>query len=126
MTVGDSPASMLRFNGKAWSRQPSPRTSALLQAVSCSSRHACLAVGEMACSCDGGPYAFVEHWNGLHWTIVPADTGSALNSVSCSARRFCVVAGDGGLVWNGSRLVPTQGTRVGEVLIVKAGRKVGQ
>jgi hypothetical protein len=108
-----------RWNGTGWSVQRTPRNrDALdLEGVSCSSRTACVAVGEYAA---GGPNPgpLVERWNGGRWAIEPTATprgarGAWLDAVSCASSSACTAVGGyntparSGLVlierWNGTR-----------------------
>jgi len=83
----------LRWNGARWSNQPIPTVpGAFLNAVSCMSASACLAVG----GSDSGTLA--ERWTGTSWRIQPIRTpagavSSALNGISCLSPSFCMAAG---------------------------------
>jgi hypothetical protein len=112
-----------QWNGKMWKVQPTPnpRTGggyksppeSYLDAVSCSSASACIAVGAYTPA-----YAtsdpLVERWNGRRWTIkaTPDATGRGpLNAVSCASASACTAVGmqhnhteeDGAERWNGSK-----------------------
>ncbi len=84
-----------------------------LTGVSCTSRHACTAVGSS--DAEGG--AFFERWNGVDWSVQAAapTVGVSvpyigLGSISCISNRYCVAVGTAddsnqhSLVesWNGS------------------------
>ena len=119
------------WNGSAWSIVPSPNTSPTqynqLNAVSCTSPSACVAVGYY--SGDGAAtQTLIESWNGSVWSIVPSpNNGSStqdnlLNGVSCTGPSACVATGDaniGTLIesWNGSvwSIVPSPNTSPTEV-----------
>jgi hypothetical protein len=83
----------LRWNGTRWSNQPIPTVpGAFLNALSCASASACMAVG----GSDSGSLA--ERWNGTRWRIqpIPTPTGavfSGLNGVSCLPPSFCMATG---------------------------------
>jgi hypothetical protein len=108
------------WDGSAWTVVPSPALAGTfryvaLQAISCTSTTACLAVGY-------DDYDFkpvVESWNGSDWSLA-SDTGlsarAALDSVSCWAADACLVASSeytGPLrtalvdLWNGSTFTRT-------------------
>lgn len=67
-----------------------------LQAVSCSSPTACVAVGHA--NDPHGDLSLIETWDGATWSIAPSPnvstTGNDLNGVSCPTPRACVVVGD--------------------------------
>ena len=92
-TRGVASAEALQWNGTRWRGQPMPTVSgASLNAVSCASPSACIAVG----GSDSGVLA--ERWNGKKWTIVPSPgprgaTSSGLGVVSCLSPSFCMAAG---------------------------------
>jgi len=109
-----------RWDGAHWriERTPNPAGSAnsSLNAVACSSRHACTAVGSAVAGAVFIPLA--ERWNGSRWSIErtprpPGSTNSELLGVSCPASRECFAVGDyetasnvfAGFAerWNGSR-----------------------
>jgi hypothetical protein len=91
-----------RWNGKAWTHEPTPNpagtTLAELLGVSCSSATACTAVGDYAAP--GKPeLTLAERWNGKKWVIeaTPRPKGtvtSGLSSVSCSSATSCVAVGN--------------------------------
>ena len=89
-----------RWNGSAWSRMstvnPSGFANASLDAVSCTSRTACEAVGTQ----DNGTGAMTlaEVWNGTNWLIQPTPnpTGASIRSmtsISCSTASACIAIG---------------------------------
>src|SRR5262249_41903280 len=92
-TRGVASTEALRWNGTRWRIQPIPTVpGASLNAVSCASPSACMAVGES----DSGVLA--ERWNGNKWTIVPSPTpagavSSGLGGISCLSLSFCMAAG---------------------------------
>jgi hypothetical protein len=89
------------WDGSRWAVQPTPnparaRASAL-QGVSCTSRHACTAVGYT----QQPPHrakqlALVEAWNGKSWKMVPTPAvahSNQLLAVSCISSVACVAVG---------------------------------
>jgi hypothetical protein len=104
------------WNGTAWSAGtvPNPTTSDL-QAVSCTSKTACTAVGTDTASNSAEPLAL--RWNGTAWTAqsVPNPSGKTdglLSGVSCASATSCVAVGTASNaanqaepiaeIWNGS------------------------
>ena len=95
-----------RWDGVRWSLLPFPSLppggqQGGLQAVSCTSRGACMAVGRFFGASDG---LFGERWDGSHWLVermpdpVPAMMISAqgapyIGGLSCSSSRACTVVG---------------------------------
>ncbi len=112
-TPGSNPISLAEWwNGRSWAARPTqnPRHAfeSELAAVSCRSRHACVAVGGYSfgrgcgrsnsdAPCSTRPIA--EAWNGKNWKLEPvplsaiASHMSALTGVSCVRARFCVAVG---------------------------------
>ena len=89
-----------RWNGSSWRIQPVPSPhsygsadEAILDAVSCTSRMSCTAVG---LDTDLNQ-PLVERWNGSKWSIQrapsPSVDGAALYSISCSSQRSCTAVG---------------------------------
>jgi hypothetical protein len=134
IAVGDSTLGSLAesWNGRRWTIQPTPNPpgaigpigSTDLQAVSCSSKTACTAVGTTSGMSANGWVPLAERWNGVRWWIqqmpLPAGaTNSGLTGVSCPSRTMCVAVGSYGTRsqsanmllerWNGKRwsLQPT-------------------
>ena len=117
----------LRWDGRSWTREPSPTAFLRFRAVSCTSSTACLALGD-----DAQPKAYA--WNGSRWKAVrdpsgvptgagwvgtsPGPGAPFLNGVSCTRSNACTIvgalsidfSGSGGLTfaerWNGHRLLP--------------------
>ena len=95
----------------SWQRQPSPSPSgaATLFSVGCTSGADCFAVGAAGPVDSNKETAFIEGWNGAHWTLenIPASTGnSTLSAVTCASASYCVAIGtkgNGDLVdrWDG-------------------------
>jgi len=90
------------WDGSAWHitlpLMPSPAPAAVLQTVSCTSRTACLAVGNTTTNGDQGIVPgklFAEKWDGRTWQMVPiADPGrSTLAKMSCASARSCLAVG---------------------------------
>jgi hypothetical protein len=95
-----SPATLAeRWNGSTWSIQPTPNppgaAPSILNAVSCVSRSACIAVGNVSNS-RGTSLTLAQRWNGHTWTIQrtpsPADGGNLI-AVSCPSRSSCLAVG---------------------------------
>jgi hypothetical protein len=106
----------------SWSSQsmPNPKLSGLPAGnndISCSSKTACMAVGEWS-SGPGETWPYAARWNGTKWTLgeVPLPEESelpfGLKGVSCPTANFCVTGGVtsiGGayiphaIVWNGTK-----------------------
>jgi hypothetical protein len=89
------------WNGVAWSvtNAPTPNdaTVAMLNGVACPSTTSCFAVGKYTIGFLDR--SLVEHWNGLHWSIMtspnPGDPNSTvLNSVTCATRMSCQAVGN--------------------------------
>jgi hypothetical protein len=91
-----------QWNGTAWSIQPTPNPPAAagsdLNAVSCTSTSACIAVGATVDNSNNSVGTLAEQWNGTTWTIQPtpaaAGLGSALNAISCSSPNSCTAVGN--------------------------------
>jgi len=92
-----------RWNGTAWSLQPTPNRQfgGFLAGVSCPSPAACIAVGG-----DNNGLPLVEAWNGTSWSIppTPATGGAQLNNVSCASPSACTAVGSGAFAerWDGT------------------------
>jgi len=120
-----------RWNGGSWSGRelPKPRdfSSAQLNAVSCISARACVAVGTLY----GGPGAgepLVELWSGRRWSVERfgrhgRPPGSELDAVSCASAHVCMTLGTtskgvpvaahwNGSSWSPSRLATPAGLKV--------------
>jgi hypothetical protein len=92
---------------------PAVATDSFLNAVACSSRAACTAVGDAVDKSDNN-VALVERWNGTGWTIQPfsnAGTFGHLQGVACPSATACTAVGDYrastdvtlAQVWNGTQ-----------------------
>jgi hypothetical protein len=90
------------WDGSAWHITfplvPSPAPASVLQTVSCTSRTACLAVGDIPTRGGNGIIfgkLFAEKWDGSTWRMVPiADPGRAtLAKMSCASARSCFAVG---------------------------------
>jgi hypothetical protein len=88
------------WNGHRWSIESTdnlPHASAYLLGVTCTSAHACTAVGQYS----PRPNVILtlgEAWNGSSWTIEPTPnpqgtSNSDLSGVSCTAARSCAAVG---------------------------------
>src|SRR6516165_8261818 len=110
-----------RWNGSTWSIQPTPNPPGAapsnLNAASCVSRSACIAVGSTSNS-RGTSLTLAQRWNGHTWRIQPTPSpadGGTLTGVSCLSRSSCLAVGGHGNPfnevppgtlaerWNGSR-----------------------
>jgi hypothetical protein len=87
-----------RWNGRHWTVQyvihASSGATNSLAAVSCSSRSACLAVGDSSSPDPGSPLAW--RWDGRHWgNLHPPNHGefAGLLGVSCSSASSCMAVG---------------------------------
>jgi hypothetical protein len=85
------------WNGARWSVMPSPnrgRDDNVLEAVSCVSTDACMAVGYYE-GTPGGTLA--ESWDGIRWSVLPSPspggTGDDLSGVSCVSADACTAVG---------------------------------
>jgi hypothetical protein len=90
------------WNGTAWSLQATPNPAGSidsnLQAVSCASPSACIAVGTYLDHPAGATFALAESWNGTAWNLqhIPTPAGAkyvALEAVSCTAVDACTAIG---------------------------------
>jgi hypothetical protein len=90
-----------RWNGVRWSlltfpSLPSGAPAGELSAVSCTSSHACMAVGS---SLDFSPLSlFAERWDGTSWFAesMPEPVGAAypfVSGLSCTSNSFCTAVG---------------------------------
>ena len=95
-----------RWNGTRWTIQRTPKppgaTSASLSGVSCTSRIACTAVGNLTKRFNpmvqSTGAALAERWNGTRWTIqsTPSAAGAidpSLSAVACTSRTACIAVG---------------------------------
>jgi hypothetical protein len=98
-----SPATLAeRWNGTAWRVEhtpnpPGPATSEL-NAASCVSRSACIAVGNTSNS-QVASLTLAQRWNGRTWAIQPTPSpadGGNLIGVSCPSRSSCLAVGGHG------------------------------
>lgn len=88
--------------GGVWKVEPTPNPAGAaineLSAVSCTSGHACTAVGSHAASLSSRTFTLAERWNGTRWriqhTILPkgAESGT-LFGVSCVSATACTAVG---------------------------------
>ena len=93
-----------RWNGSAWSVQPTPNPIQLdeLNGVWCSSRRSCTAVGDYTDRAGDATLPLVERWQGARWSVIRTprslSTGksadSTLRAVVCFAKGGCVTIGD--------------------------------
>ncbi|HSH37217.1 MAG TPA: hypothetical protein VK993_00405 [Chthoniobacterales bacterium] len=97
-----------RWNGTAWTRIPSPNTSATesnaLGGVACTSASDCWAVGYYQYVDNSFPFrkpylqTLIQRWNGTTWSIFPSPNSSAtetnrLNDVTCTSASDCWAVG---------------------------------
>src|SRR5215470_13204765 len=95
-----SPATLAeRWNGRTWRIQPTPNppgaAPSILNAASCVSRSACIAVGNTSNS-RGTSLTLAQRWNGRTWRIQPIPSpadGGNLTGVSCPSRSSCLAVG---------------------------------
>ncbi|HKA96819.1 MAG TPA: hypothetical protein VKD66_11195 [Streptosporangiaceae bacterium] len=95
-----SPATLAeRWNGSTWRVQhtPNPPGAAAgnLNAASCVSRSACIAVGNTS-NRRGNSLTLAQRWNGHSWSIQPTPSpadGGNLTGVSCPSRSSCLAVG---------------------------------
>jgi hypothetical protein len=98
-----------QWNGSAWTLEstvtpPDLGGGALLNAVSCTSPTACMAVGEVMDFHLLGTYftyqPLAEQWNGVVWKVVPTaplgNDGAVLNGVTCFLAFKCFAVGSEG------------------------------
>jgi hypothetical protein len=95
MTVACAPASGSQGGhdsvlvAPGWTIQPTPGTGGTLNGVSCTSAHACTAVGQ------ANAQALAERWDGTAWATQPTpNLGGALFGVSCLTATSCTAVGD--------------------------------
>jgi hypothetical protein len=93
------------WDGSSWTTRttpnPSGATNSRLNAVSCTSATACIAVG----SSNGATLA--ERWDGSTWTIQTTPSSGSLNGVSCTSATACTAVGSSNRLplaerWDGS------------------------
>ena len=81
-----------RWDGSAWSIQPTPASLGGLAGVSCPTVSACTAVGGF-----GGAFRAAQ-WNGSTWSpesvALPHSGSAGLDAVSCTAVTACIAVGD--------------------------------
>ena len=106
------------WNGHRWSLRHlgSAPDGADVNALSCASLTACVAVGIRAPSdcgeCDNG--RLVESWNGSRWSLRTDHSGTGYGGVSCVSAIWCSATGempptrDVMFHWNGKRFSPQQ------------------
>lgn len=85
-----------RWDGTSWSLQAAPNASGSyteLHGVSCTSSHACLAIGATALNHRFRP--LVQRWDGTRWSLerTPNAPGAFLNAVSCTSSIICTAVG---------------------------------
>jgi hypothetical protein len=129
-----SPATLAeQWDGTTWrvqrSTNPPGAAASNLNAASCVSRSACIAVGNTSNS-RGTSLTLAQRWNGRSWTIQPTPSpasGGNLIGVSCPSRSSCLAVGGHGNpfvsvpigtlaeAWNGSswKIQPTPNPRGG-------------
>ncbi len=104
------------WNGSHWSIVSSPSTppgESGLTSIACTGSSDCWAVGSVPAKSPLVLVTLIEHWNGLHWSVVssPNEKGSVnlLSGIACPNTSTCMAVGDGGTEyqtlaerWNGS------------------------
>jgi hypothetical protein len=101
-TTGDPPPDPGTFTTHAatWTIEPTPNptggTNNFLEAVSCTSPMACVAVGSYHDSA-GAMVTLAEAWDGTRWTLQttpnPSGSNAQLTDVSCTAATACAAVG---------------------------------
>jgi hypothetical protein len=102
-----SPATLAeRWNGSTWRVQDTPNppgaAASELNAASCVSPAACIAVG-LTSNSRGIPLTLAQRWNGHTWSILPTPSpvdGGNLIGVSCPSRSSCLAVGGHGNPFN--------------------------
>jgi hypothetical protein len=85
-----------RWDGTGWSLQAAPNAPGAytdLHGVSCTSSHACVAIGATALDHVFRP--LVQRWDGTRWSFerTPNAPGASLNAVSCTSSIVCTAVG---------------------------------
>jgi hypothetical protein len=100
MGIADASPPRLASGAPAWSIMPTPRppANAELDAVSCRSVSACVAVGSQVNSA-GDTVTLAERWNGSAWTVQATPNPSvapisSLAGVSCPSAAVCIAVGE--------------------------------
>jgi hypothetical protein len=106
------------WDGSRWSVLATPNPAATrsneLLGISCTSRVACVAVGDSQHSGGSRSFTLAERWDGLRWSIQRTrdpERVDQLSGVSCPSSRRCIAVGTAGAElthgllerWNGSR-----------------------
>ncbi len=120
----DSVPYAARWDGARWRvRSPArtPGQKAFLDAVSCPSSTACVAVGgtEPVSAFQAQFTPLAERWNGSGWTTLPVPDGLSgqWTGVSCVSARYCVAVGSGAFeVWDGSSWTAQPQANAGDTL----------
>ena len=122
-----------RSDGR-WAQDPAPRSTdpSHLDAVSCTSRRSCMALGaevpEAICTptfCPARPFA--ARWNGKRWTretvpTPPLRSYPVVLGLSCVAARFCMAVG-GYVTPSLSACTPPQSCQPRPLVVVWTGRR---
>lgn len=106
-TTGGSQTLVESWSGSAWSIVPSPNPTSVpgyygdsLDAVSCTSSTACVAVGANNTVSSHNVVTLIESWNGSAWSVVTSPNGpdiaSSLDGVSCISPTSCIAVGGSG------------------------------
>ena len=134
LSSNQSPATLAEWwDGSTWRAEQTPNppgaAASNLNAASCVSRSACIAVGNTSNS-RGTPLTLAQRWNGHTWSTQPTPSpanGGNLIGVSCPSRSSCLAVGGHGNPnvevpsgtlaerWNGRgwRIQPTPNPRGG-------------
>lgn len=108
-TGGSETTLAMTWNGTSWTTQTTPNPTGALsssvEAVSCTSSTACIAVGVYQAV--NGPLPFAMQWNGTSWSLqsvkLPSKTNFGwLNGVSCTASNACIAVGSYELIGTGT------------------------
>jgi hypothetical protein len=120
-STGSVRSLILRWNGTAWQRVPSPSPGVpggntdlgvSLSGVSANSARQAWAVGNLTCGCGPGP-AVILHWNGSAWKKVPSPTGQEETTITGVAAR------SGGSAWIVGRIGGGDGSQPTKTLILR-------
>jgi hypothetical protein len=85
-----------RWDGTSWSLQAAPNAPGAytdLHNVSCTSSHACMAIGATALNHRFRP--LVQRWDGTSWSLehTPSTPDASLNALSCTSSIICTAVG---------------------------------
>ncbi len=84
LNTGASLPLVERWNGARWSIQRVPKRLAFLDGVSCTSRRACVAIGQFVSA----------RWNGSRWSALQIPNAGIAFAISCVSTHSCQLAGE--------------------------------